>query len=264
MLQTKREFLSLLRKLLSSTPALINYSSESRLLTSSANEPIRNLLPALPLCPAWNFLARTTFAFRDGRNKWMEINGRLIAKLYIRGLSLRPIRKAAIRKPALSKYLILKQTDRDTWEEACVYARHVGGAESITSGPWLHLFRGKTRPGPIYIRNGARLNKRSSSYTRDSTIHSNDRPCEIEPRLRVLRFAYEITLRGVHTYQIICIVRNRYDDRWDFEAWLRIKSFIIPVCSGSKIEKYSSQVLSKYSFSNRTLNYFHEFDFVIL
>lgn len=48
------------------------------------------------------------------------------------------------------------------------------------------------------------------------------------------------------------------------EAWLRIKSFIIPVCLGSKIEKYSSQVLSKYSFSNRTLNYFHEFDFVIL
>ena len=162
--------------------------------------------------------SRELFAFRDGRNKWMEINGRLIAKLYIRGLSLRPIRKAAIRKPALSKYLILKQTDRDTWEEACVYARHVGGAESITSGPWLHLFRGKTRPGPIYIRNGARLNKRSSSYTRDSTIHSNDRPCEIEPRLRVLRFAYEITLRGVHTYQIICIVRNRYEDRWDFDG----------------------------------------------
>lgn len=198
MLQTKREFLSLLRKLLSSTPVLINYSSESRLLTSSANEPIRNLLPALPLCPAWNFLARTTFAFRDGRNKWMEINGRLIAKLYIRGLSLRPIRKAAIRKPALSKYLILKQTDRDTWEEACVYARHVGGAESITSGPWLHLFRGKTRPGPIYIRNGARLNKRSSSYTRDSTIHSNDRPCEIEPRLRVLRFVTKLPF-GAYT-----------------------------------------------------------------
>lgn len=108
-------------------------------------------------------------------------------------------------------------------------------------------------------------------YTRDSTIRFRGRRyAKLSPR-----FAYEITLRGVHTYEIICIasIRNRWTiDRWDFDEWLRIKSFIIPVCSvardetGSKIEKYrrfiSLQLSSPLEIHSRIEHWiiFYEFD----